>query len=142
MPALHTLAASLTASRLAADELAAVLDDPELGAVAPTALGSVGDHRVVPHLVQLMLFDSDEPRLAEAFKAVAQASADPQASVAAARQILAAAPDSCSPALPMRVLAAFGPAAAAPPEHDQQLTALADVGASLLWPARLSAGVP
>ncbi|MGC4747057.1 hypothetical protein ACLQ28_15570 [Micromonospora sp. DT201] len=111
--ALHTLAASLTASRLAAGELAAVLDDPELGAVAATALGSVGDHRAVPHLVRLMLSGSGEPRLAEAFKAVAQAGADPHASVAAARQILAALPDSCSPALPMRVLAAFGPAAAA-----------------------------
>ncbi|OJF15208.1 hypothetical protein [Couchioplanes caeruleus] len=32
--ALRAVAASLTASRLAADELAAVLDDPELGAVA------------------------------------------------------------------------------------------------------------
>ncbi|MGC4782524.1 HEAT repeat domain-containing protein [Micromonospora zamorensis] len=111
--ALHTLAASLTASRLAADELAAVLDDPELGAVAATALGSVGDHRAVPHLVRLMLSGSDEPRLTEAFKAVARAGADPQAPVAAARQILAALPDSCAPALPMRVLAAFGPAAAA-----------------------------
>ncbi|MET8357880.1 HEAT repeat domain-containing protein [Micromonospora sp. NPDC005171] len=114
--ALHTLAASLTASRLAADELASMLDDPDLGAVAATALGSVGDHRAVPHLVRLMLSDSDEPRLAEAFKAVARAGADPQASVAAARQMLAALPDSCAPALPMRVLAAFGPAAAAVPE--------------------------
>jgi len=111
--ALRALAASSTASRLAADELAAVLDDPELGAVAATALGSVGDHRAVPHLVRLMLADSDEPRLAEAFRAVARAGADPQAPVAAARQVLAALPDSCTPGLPMRVLAAFGPAAAA-----------------------------
>ncbi|PYC63437.1 hypothetical protein C7C45_31845 [Micromonospora arborensis] len=111
--ALHTLAASLTASRIADDELAVLLDDPEFGAVAATALGSVGDHRAVPHLVRLMLSDSDEPRLAEAFKAVARAGADPHAPVAAARQILAALPDSCAPALPMRVLAAFGPAAAA-----------------------------
>jgi HEAT repeat protein len=111
--ALHALAASLTASRLAADELAAVLDDPEFGAVAATALGSVGDHRAVPHLVRLMLSGSDEPRLAEAFRAVARAGADPQTPVAAARQILATLPDSCAPGLPMRVLAAFGPAAAA-----------------------------
>ncbi|MEU8180780.1 hypothetical protein AB0B85_20075 [Micromonospora sp. NPDC049044] len=87
--------------------------DPELGAVAAIALGSVGDHRAVPHLVRLMLADSDEPRLAEAFKVVARAGADPQSSVAAARQILAALPDSCVPVLPMRVLAAFGPAAVA-----------------------------
>ncbi|SIM73023.1 HEAT repeat domain-containing protein [Micromonospora cremea] len=111
--ALHALAASLTASRLAADELATVMDDPELGAVAATALGSVGDHRAVPHLVRLMLSVSDEPRLAEAFRAVARAGVDPEAPVAAARQILAAHPDSHAPELPMRVLAAFGPAAAA-----------------------------
>ncbi|GAA4264307.1 hypothetical protein GCM10022255_116730 [Dactylosporangium darangshiense] len=111
--ALRALALSLTASRLRADDLAAVMDDPELGAVAATALGCVGDHRAVPHLVRLMLSDSDEPRLAEAFRAVARAGADPQAPVAAARQILAALPASCSPELPMRVLAAFGPAAAA-----------------------------
>jgi HEAT repeat protein len=111
--AVRALAASLTASRLAADDLAAVQDDPELGAEAATALGSAGDHRAVPYLVQLMLSGSDEPRLAEAFRAVARAGADPQAPVAAARQILAAVPDSDAPALPMRVLAAFGPAAAA-----------------------------
>jgi len=111
--ALHAVAASLTASRLAADELASMLDDPGLGAVAATALGSVGDHRAVPHLVQLMLSGSDEPRLAEAFKAVARAGADPQAPVAAARQLLSAPPGSSAPDLPMRVLAAFGPAAAA-----------------------------
>lgn len=111
--ALHALAASLTASRLAADDLATAMDDPGLGAVAATALGSVGDHRAVPHLVRLMLSDSDEPRLVEAFRAVARAGADPEASVTAARQILAAQPDSCAPDLPMRVLAAFGRAAAA-----------------------------
>ncbi|MCW3820430.1 HEAT repeat domain-containing protein [Micromonospora sp. DR5-3] len=111
--ALRALALSLTASRLGADDLAAVMDDPDLGAVAATALGCVGDHRAVPHLVRLMLSDSDEPRLAEAFRAVARAGADPEAPVAAARQILAALPDSCAPELPMRVLAVFGPAAAA-----------------------------
>ncbi|MEU4163471.1 hypothetical protein [Actinoplanes sp. NPDC026670] len=111
--ALHAVAASLTASRLAADELASMLDDPELGAVTATALGSGGDHRAVPHLVRLMLSGSAEPRLAEAFRAVARKGADPQAPVAAARQILAALPDSCAPGLPMRVLAAFGPGAAA-----------------------------
>ncbi|MEU0562328.1 HEAT repeat domain-containing protein [Dactylosporangium sp. NPDC006015] len=111
--ALRALALSLTASRLRVDDLAAMMDDPELGAVAATALGCVGDCRAVPHLVRLMLSDSDEPRLAEAFRAVARAGADPQAPVAAARQILAALPASCSPELPMRVLAAFGPAAVA-----------------------------
>jgi HEAT repeat protein len=111
--ALGALASSLTASRLGADDLAAMMDDSELGAVAATALGCVGDHRAVPHLVRLMLSSSDEPRLAEAFRAVARSGADPEAPVAAARQILAALPDSCAPELPMRVLAAFGPAAAA-----------------------------
>ncbi|MER7416866.1 HEAT repeat domain-containing protein [Micromonospora peucetia] len=110
--ALHALAASMTASRLAADDLVVVLDDPDLGTVAAIGLGSIGDHRAVPYLVRLMLADSDEPRLARAFRAVARAGADPDAPVAAARQILAALPDSCSPDLPMRVLAAFGPAAA------------------------------
>ncbi|WP_433040199.1 hypothetical protein [Dactylosporangium sp. CS-033363] len=104
--ALHALASSLTASRLGADALAAVLDDPELGATAAIALGCAGDHRAVPHLVRLMLAGSDEPRLAEAFRAVARAGADPEAPVAAARQLLAE--------LPMRVLAAFGAAAAVP----------------------------
>ena len=111
--ALRALASSLTASRLAADDLAALAGDPELGAVAATALGSVGDHRAVPHLVRLMLSGSDEPRLVEAFRAVARAGADPEAPVTAARQILAAYPCPGEPELPMRVLAAFGPAAAA-----------------------------
>ncbi|NMO50441.1 hypothetical protein HH310_04445 [Actinoplanes sp. TBRC 11911] len=111
--AVRALAASLTATRLAAADLAAVMDDPDLGAVATTALGCVGDHRAVPYLVRLMLAGSDEPRLVEAFNAVAAAGADPQAPVAAARQMLAAHADSSEPELPMRVLAAFGPAAAA-----------------------------
>jgi hypothetical protein len=66
----------------------------------------------MPYLIRLMLSGSDEPRLAEAFGALAEAGADPQQPVAAARQALAAQPDSCEPDLPMRVLAAFGPAAA------------------------------
>ncbi|BCJ47918.1 hypothetical protein GCM10010168_22770 [Actinoplanes ianthinogenes] len=111
--ALHAIATSLTASCLAADDLAAMLGDPVLGPVAATALGATGDHRAVPHLIHLMLAGSDEPRLAEAFRAVARAGADPDAPVAAARQIVAAQPASCEPGLPMRVLAAFGPAAAA-----------------------------
>jgi HEAT repeat protein len=110
--ALHAVAASLTASRLAADELTTLLDDPEFGAVAATALGSAGDHRAMPHLVRLMLSDRDEPRVAEAIRALAREGADPHAPVAAARQILAARPASTAPALPMLVLAAFGPAAA------------------------------
>ncbi|MEU4560983.1 hypothetical protein AB0F72_21600 [Actinoplanes sp. NPDC023936] len=148
--ALRALAASVTASRLAADDLAATLDDPELGAPAAVALGSAGDHRAVPHLVRLMLAGSspaggslaggslaggslaggslagsDEPRLAEAFRAVARAGADPRAPVAAARQILAEQPDPCAAALPMRVLAAFGSAAvAALPELMAMIRAL------------------
>ncbi|WP_426514028.1 hypothetical protein ACPPVO_27450 [Dactylosporangium sp. McL0621] len=43
----------------------------------------------VPELVRLMRAGSDEPRLAEAFRAVARAGADPQAPVAAAREMLA-----------------------------------------------------
>jgi hypothetical protein len=111
--ALGAVAASLTASRMAAGELAAVLDDPDLGAVAATALGGVGDQRAVPYLVRLMLSGSDESRLAEAFRAVARAGADARVPVAAAREILAALPDSCAPVPVMRVLAAFGSAAAA-----------------------------
>jgi hypothetical protein len=111
--ALRTVAASLTASRLAADELAALLDDPGLATPAAIALGCVGDRRAVPYLVRLLLAGRDESRLAEAFRAVARAGADPHAPVAAARKMLAAQPDSCAPELPMRVLAAFGPAAAA-----------------------------
>ncbi|MFF0379161.1 hypothetical protein [Actinoplanes missouriensis] len=120
--ALRAVAASLTASRLAADDLAATLDDPELGAPAAVGLGSTGDHRAVPHLVRLVLTEGsrsgdalagrEEARLAKAFRAVARAGADPRAPVAAARQILAEQPDPCAVALPMSVLAAFGPAAA------------------------------
>jgi hypothetical protein len=111
--ALRALAASPTASRLAADALAALLDDAEAGTTAATALGSVGDHRAVPHLVRLLLANSDEPRLLQAFRAVARSGADPEAPVTAARQILAAHPGPSAPELPMWVLAAFGPAAAA-----------------------------
>ncbi|MEU4623439.1 HEAT repeat domain-containing protein [Actinoplanes sp. NPDC023801] len=110
--ALRALTASLTASRLAADELVAVLDDPELGAPAATALGRAGDGRAMPYLVRLMLTGSDEPGLGEAFRELAGAGADPREPVAAARRVLAAQPDSSEPDLPMRVLAAFGPAAA------------------------------
>ncbi|GAA2580931.1 hypothetical protein GCM10010435_67930 [Winogradskya consettensis] len=111
--ALHALAASLTASRLAADDLVATLDDPQLGTVAAVALGSIGDHRALPQLVRLMVAGSDDPRLLEAFRAVAAAGADPREPVAAVRQILAALPASCAPEMPMRVLAAFGPGSAA-----------------------------
>lgn len=91
--ALSALVASLTASRLAADELAAVLDDHEFSVAAAIALGSVGDYPAMPLLFRLMLPGGDEPRLAEAFRAVARAGADPQEPVAAARQVLAALPD-------------------------------------------------
>ncbi|GGN64209.1 hypothetical protein GCM10010112_24180 [Actinoplanes lobatus] len=115
--ALHTLAASLTASRLAADELAAMADDPRLGATAAIALGCAGDHRAMPHLVRLLLADSDQPRLTEAFRALARAGTDPEAPVIAARRILASHPHHSEPERAMRVLAAFGPrAAAAVPE--------------------------
>ena len=159
--ALRAITASLTASRLAADELAARLDVPRAarragarldvfrgagevaarldlpGAVgeagarldlsrdagapgarldvarAAVALGCAGDLRAVPYLVRLLSAGSGEPRLAEAFRAVARAGVDPYAPVDAARRILASAPDGCEPEAPMRVLAAFGPAAAA-----------------------------
>jgi HEAT repeat protein len=111
--ALRALAASLTASRLAADDLAAAMNDPQLGATAAIALGSIGDARAVPHLTRLLLTNSAEPRLAEAFTALARAGVDPDAAVSAARQALNALPDSSEPELPMRVLAAFGPGAAA-----------------------------
>jgi HEAT repeat protein len=110
--ALRTLAASLTASRLAADDLAPILDDPSRAAVAAVALGCAGDHRAMPQMIRLLCSGRDEPRLAEAFRALAEAGADPRAPVAAARRIMIERPDSCEPDLPMRVLAAFGPAAA------------------------------
>jgi len=77
--ALHAVASSLTASGLGADSLAAVLDDPEVGAAAAIGLGCASDHRAVPHLVRLMLTGSGEPRLAEAFRALARTGADPPA---------------------------------------------------------------
>ncbi|MFI5845949.1 hypothetical protein ACIA8K_40225 [Catenuloplanes sp. NPDC051500] len=109
--ALQALAMSQSACRLAADDLATMLE--ELGPPAAIALGKAGDHRAVPHLVRLMLSGSDEPRLLQAFRAVARSGADAEEPVSAARRILAAHPSSSPPELPMRVLAAFGPAAAA-----------------------------
>lgn len=111
--AVHALTASTTASHLAADHLAALLDDPELGPTAAIGLGAAGDHRATPRLAQMMLDGVDEPRLTEAFRALARTGADPAEPVAAARQILAAHPNTSEPASAMRMLAAFGPAAAA-----------------------------
>ena len=118
--AARALAASLTATRLAADQLAALLDDPDLGAAVATALGSVGDHRAVPHSIRLMGTGDDVPRLGEALVACARAGADPTVLVAAARQVLATHREPCRagrtwrycPAAPaLRLLAELGPAA-------------------------------
>ncbi|WP_412749590.1 hypothetical protein [Krasilnikovia sp. M28-CT-15] len=51
---------------MAADDLAAVLDDLVLGTVAAIALGSIGDHRAVPYLVRLAL-GSENPAWAVAW---------------------------------------------------------------------------
>jgi len=119
--AVRALSASVTATRLAADELAGVLDEPEIEARVATALGSVGDRRAVAHLVRLLRAGDPEPRLAEALTEVARAGADPAVLVAVARQVLAAHRDPCRqdrtwrhcPAVPaMGALAALGPAAA------------------------------
>ncbi|GAA2706506.1 hypothetical protein Apa02nite_063000 [Actinoplanes palleronii] len=132
--ALRTLTASMTASRLAAEDLAALLDDPELGAPAAVALGGIGDHRAMPHLVQQMLAGGTQPGLLAAFRTLARAGADPADPVAAARHLLATTPDSDAPELPMRVLAAFGPAAApALPELLAKLTGAVNDTPDLTW---------
>ncbi|MGI5149313.1 hypothetical protein ACQEVC_23640 [Plantactinospora sp. CA-294935] len=119
--AVRTVAASLTATRLSADHLAVIMTDPQLGAVAATALGCIGDRRAAPQLARLMYADDPEPRLAEALAAVARAGAAPVVPVAAARQVLATHRDPCRPSqrwrycpadMAMHALAAFGPAAA------------------------------
>lgn len=118
--AARALAASLTATRLAADRLVELLDDPDLGSAVATALGSVGDHRAVPHLIRLMGTGDDVPRLGEALVACARAGADPTGMVAATRRVLATHHGPCRsggtwrscPAAPaLRLLAELGPAA-------------------------------
>ncbi|BCY07585.1 hypothetical protein [Actinoplanes sp. L3-i22] len=111
--AVRALASSPAASRIAADDLAALLDDPELGPAAALGLGSAGDHRATPGLTRLMLDGGCQPRVVQAFRALARAGADPALPVAAARRILATRPNSSEPVTALRVLAAFGPAAGA-----------------------------
>ncbi|GAA4608388.1 hypothetical protein BJY16_006817 [Actinoplanes octamycinicus] len=108
--AARTLMTSLAATRLAAEALLAIVDDPELGAAATVALGTAGDLRVVSRLVRMMESGPDEPGLLGALLAVVRAGADPAELVDAARRMLATDSDRYTV---LRVLAAFGPAAAA-----------------------------
>ncbi len=111
--AARALSASLTATRLAADRLAAVLDDPEAGATAATALGCVGDQRAVPHLVRMMRAGSREPWLVRALTTLAPESA---ALAAAAWQMVTVHPDQCPlPWWECEVEAARRVVSAAPP---------------------------
>jgi hypothetical protein len=145
--AARALGDSLTATRLTADPLLAMTDDPEIGDTIATALGSVGDLRVVPQLARLMHSDVRELRLTEALHAVVQAGADAGLLVAAARQILCAHPEDCPrcrtwtycPVVPARrVLAAFGPAAAgAVPDLVAKVRAVVDRDAAAESPAEV-----
>jgi hypothetical protein len=114
--AARALAASTTATRLAADRLITVLDEPDLGDPVAVALGWIGDQRAAPHLARMMRAGRREPGLGQALTLLAPDSAE---LVAAARLLLSDHPDPCplpwweckvEPA--MGVLRAAGPAAA------------------------------
>jgi HEAT repeat protein len=114
--AVRALTGSLTATRLAADRLAALLDDPEYGTTVALALGRISDGRAGPTLARLMTADGPPPGLGEALAGVA--GADPATLLSAARRVLATDPGPAPagetwqmlPAeLALHLLAALGP---------------------------------
>ncbi|SCF25705.1 hypothetical protein GA0070618_4542 [Micromonospora echinospora] len=119
--AVGVVCASLTATRLVADQLAEMVVESRVSATVATALGCVGDARAVPELLRLLRGGQPHPRLGEALAAVALAVSDPTSLVATAQHVLAEHQGSChqgqdwhsSPALvAVRCLSALGPDAA------------------------------
>ncbi|MEH0824349.1 MULTISPECIES: hypothetical protein [unclassified Micromonospora] len=119
--AVAMVCASLTATRLVADQLTRMLAEPALSATVAVALGCVGDPRAVPELLRLLRGADPHPRLADALATVATASPDPTSLVQTARQVLAEHQAPCHeeqhwhrcPALvAVHCLSALGPTAA------------------------------
>lgn len=116
--AVDALAASLTATRIAADRFATLLDAPDVSAAAAVALGSIGDRRATPRLLDRWRRDELGPRDLEAAGALTRTGADEAALLAAARELLARSPlDEPDPRrsarehLALTVLGVLGPAA-------------------------------
>ncbi|MET7673121.1 HEAT repeat domain-containing protein [Micromonospora luteifusca] len=136
--AVEVVCASLTATRLAADDLVPLLAEPALSATVATALGSIGDPRAVPVLLRMLRAGARHPRLVAAIRAVAPALSDPTEVVMTAREVLAGHRDpchegrswqSCPAMVAVHALAALGPAArAAVPELTARLRAAVDRG--------------
>jgi HEAT repeat protein len=136
--AVEVLCASLTATRLAADDLAGLLGKPELSAAAATALGCIGDQRAVPALLRMMRAGEPHSRLAAALAAVVPTLPDPTSAIITARQVLACHHDPCHEGPPrhrypafaaVHCLAALGKAAAcAVPDLTARLHAAVDHG--------------
>ncbi|MET8094788.1 hypothetical protein [Micromonospora sp. NPDC005220] len=128
--------ASLTATRLAADNLVPLLAEPALSTTVATALGSIGDPRALPVLLRTLRTGARPPRLAGALAALAPALSDPTELIKTARDVLAGHQDpchegrswqSCPAAAAVHALAAIGPAArAAVPELTARLRAALD----------------
>lgn len=136
--AVEVVSASLTATRLAADNLVPLLAEPALSTTVAAALGSIGDPRALPVLLRMLRAGARSPRLARALAAVAPALSDPTEVVKTARDVLAGHRDPCHagrswqpcPAVAaVRALATIGPAArAAVPELTVRLRAALDRG--------------
>ncbi|MFC8845378.1 MULTISPECIES: hypothetical protein [unclassified Micromonospora] len=119
--AVGVVCASLTATRLVADQLTRMLVEPAVSAEVAVARGCVGDSRAVPELLRLLGADDPPSRLGDALATVAAVSPDPAGLVQAARQVLAGHPEPCReephwhrcPArVAVRLLSALGPHAA------------------------------
>ncbi|MEY9947546.1 HEAT repeat domain-containing protein [Kitasatospora sp. GAS1066B] len=126
-----TIGASLEASRLCREELAALLRDPRAEKPAALALGRIGDARAVPVLTQLIHSGALGTEAGEAVEGLAAAGADLAPVIEAAQAALrrhgrdcadGSDPRLCSAAPTVSVLRACGAAAApAVPELLEQL---------------------
>lgn len=93
--AVGVVCASLTATRLAADQLTRVLAEPALSATVAAALGCARDPRALPELLRLLRGADPHPRLGDALATVAAAAPDPTSLVETARQVLEGHRGSC-----------------------------------------------
>lgn len=132
--AVRSICASLEATRICADALAAVLEDSDLRSEAAMGLGRVGDQRAAAPLSVLVRTGFHARGLGEAVDTVVRGCADPAVWVTAAREALRAAADEhcregtrgrwCPLAGALTAALALGPAAA---PLVPELVALVDV---------------
>jgi hypothetical protein len=94
--ALRSICASLDASRLCADALAGLLEDPELRTEAAMGLGRVGDQRAAPVLSGLVSAGFMARGFVEAVEGVVRASTDAALWVDAVHRALHPADELCS----------------------------------------------